>query len=1074
MPKKLLLVILSAILMPVVASAQSFLVDYFPVLVYGDTDIYKQVFNGVAVMFNNKTTVGFVTNVVGILAFIMIVWRLTFKHGSAGGGETGSAPWEMFFKQFAFLCIIMFVFLNPAFKSTVTIKDQRAFFGKQTIGGGATIVKVDNVPTVLAFVASGTSYLGYALVNLVDTAFASSRINSTRYSDVGFMTNFRLLSQGIKLGEGDPKEQEIQEENKFIDDARNFVKNCAFKYQALTGDKEINLNVGETTLAGLDPAKWKYKGNIGFLEAAPGIKCQDYYNDLMNTFQKFEKKFEERSIRAMGLDPLSARPALKAMSESVLAAPNNVAGHKSAMNGYTQYHLKSSIDSVVGQARYADSLGVTGANAEAINQSLNSAQTKMIDITSQARFLFSAQTLPKALHILIAILYAIFPFMLVVVAIRGYPEGLKVLYYFAGGMLSMELIKMSLALVHNLVSYITATDGATLLSAASNAIANGNGVDYNKVIHGEKYYQYMAEQATLAADIGTAAMFMIPMVIATGQVKLLGSALGGAVSGHAPNQDLKGAHAEMAKANDAENRGMDSVVDGYSTAAVMKGIEENNAAIASISKMDYYNDFNKGQVGQQMQQIGSVAGYGSELKSPEDFQNVLDGGRFQGVQSVSNMKSLGKEFVSEQNFKYSEDSNGRALARTLGNDATAKTIGSARGLLAGDFFDKDGNLKDNREGNLYTQGLENQARISANQTAGVGKLGEFTREQMNAIQYGAEAGALGQIAQGNALRAVHGTGQGFQDSYSKTAYMNAHQSLSQQKGSAQAYDSETHGGSIKIAESMGRVNNATALRGHSLSVSAHGSESSMIGANAGDAMEKAFVQSAEHSAKVSAGVRDAKGRMDMGSDYALGKHAQALAQTGKEIGDAENFASGAAAAANELVKKAEMAAGENAQSSTLKKATDNVGTVTDAMLLASPATSLAAAANLAKKHLLGGESIGDKAQASFNNTALKKSIDNTYNQEVAQDKGVKRARGVEQAIAEGDFVSMGALSTSQRFSMSAGSVFGDMNVNSSGGMQGSFQSGVSFSHNESRNYSFSINFTEIFNVGWKCFWRYEC
>lgn len=104
MPKKLLLVILSAILMPVVASAQSFLVDYFPVLVYGDTDIYKQVFNGVAVMFNNKTTMGFVTNVVGILAFIMIVWRLTFKHGSADGGETGSAPWELFFKQFAFLC----------------------------------------------------------------------------------------------------------------------------------------------------------------------------------------------------------------------------------------------------------------------------------------------------------------------------------------------------------------------------------------------------------------------------------------------------------------------------------------------------------------------------------------------------------------------------------------------------------------------------------------------------------------------------------------------------------------------------------------------------------------------------------------------------------------------------------------------------------------------------------------------------------------------------------------------------------------------------------------------------------
>ena len=69
----------------------------------------------------------------------------------------------------------------------------------------------------------------------------------------------------------------------------------------------------------------------------------------------------------------------------------------------------------------------------------------------------------------------------------------------------------------------------------------------------------------------------------------------------------------------------------------------------------------------------------------------------------------------------------------------------------------------------HTQGLENQARISANQTAGVGKLGEFTREQMNAIQYGAQAGVLGQIAQGNSLRRVFGTGAGFQESYSAMA-----------------------------------------------------------------------------------------------------------------------------------------------------------------------------------------------------------------------------------------------------------------------------------------------------------------
>ncbi|CAM3467694.1 hypothetical protein [Helicobacter labetoulli] len=40
---------------------------------------------------------------------------------------------------------------------------------------------------------------------------------------------------------------------------------------------------------------------------------------------------------------------------------------------------------------------------------------------------------------------------------------------------------------------------------------------------------------------------------------------------------------------------------------------------------------------------------------------------------------------------------------------------------------------------------------------------------MNAIQYGAEAGVLNQIAQGNSLRRVFGTGTGFQESYSAMA-----------------------------------------------------------------------------------------------------------------------------------------------------------------------------------------------------------------------------------------------------------------------------------------------------------------
>lgn len=919
----------------------------------------------------------------------------------------------------------------------MTIKDQRAFFGQQTIGGGATIVKVDNVPTVLAFVASGTSYLGYALVNLVDTAFANSRVNGTRYSDVGFMTNFRFIARtsGTGLGEGDANDPGIKKERNVVSDLRTFVEKCAIPYQTLTGDTFDALDFGFPTLEAWDPKNWLYYDNVKFLEAAPGMGCKDFYAKIINDFNGVANKYERRSIEAMGMNPGTAGPALKAMSESVLAAPSNVAGPTSKMNGYTQYHLRASLDGVVAAARYADSFGVTGANAEAMNQSILSANAKMADITSQVRFLFSAQTLPKALHILIAILYAIFPFMLVVVAIRGYPEGLKVLYYFAGGMLSMELIKMSMALIHGIVSHITATNGAEILGAATGG--NGQTVDYNNIVHGEAYFRYMAEQATLAADIGTAAMFMIPMVIATGQVKLLGSALGGAVTGHAPNATMQSANAEMAKANDAENRGADKVVEGYAAAAVMKGIEENNAAIASLNKMDLYNDFNKGQVGQQTQQIGSVAGYGSELKSAQDFAAVRSGGMFQGVQSAANMKSLGQEFESEQNFLNGKHSDGRSLARTLGNDATAKTIGSARGLMAGDFFNEHGDFDTAREGNIYRQGLENQARISANQTAGVGKLGEFTREQMNAIQYGAEAGALGQIAQGKVLMDVHNRGQAFQDSYSKTAYMNAHQSLSQQKGSAQAYDKETHGGDIKIAESMGRVSNSIALRGHAASIQAAGSEENIVSANAGDAAEKALTQAVSHGAKVALGARHSNGGLNLGSEATSGIMAQALKDAGAAVGNAENTISNFQNSLKTMKDKTDAEHNEN-------YVKDPNSTATFARFAASnPMQRLEDIKNLP----ITAEGREGENWKKFQGGVI------LENQRL--DDAKTQADNAFNAAQGGDFAEAGKLSSVQNYTLGAAGTTGTFNA-SGGFVQGGTQSGVSLSHNTQHSYSSGI------------------
>ena len=350
-----------------------------------------------------------------------------------------------------------------------------------------------------------------------------------------------------------------------------------------------------------------------------------------------------------------------------------------------------------------------------------------------------------------------------------------------------------------------------------------------------------------------------------------------------------------------------------------------------------------------------------------------------------------------------------------------------------------------------------QTRISANQTAGIGKLGEFTREQMNAIQYGAEAGVLGQIAQGNALRAVHGTGQGFQDSYSKTAYMNAHQSLSRQKGSAQAYDSETNGGNIKIAESMGRVSNASALRGHAASIQAAGSEENIISANAGDAAEKTLQQVSSHIGKSrnlpngSANSRNPDGGLNLSSDATIGMAERAMAAGLKQSVQDTNYTKNVAAAGEKLQQQVtdEILSGYNdthnptfgkdrRAGAQLHKQAERLG--------GQLAATAAQGGNVSQEDWDQVTKLREEATKMDLKAALKK-----------KGKNEMAITGALDALKIGDTAGIVAGMSSEGQELGLNGVVGNFTTANGGGIQGGIQSGVSFSHNESRNYSFGTN-----------------
>ncbi|WP_394981032.1 conjugal transfer protein TraG N-terminal domain-containing protein, partial [uncultured Helicobacter sp.] len=489
--------------------------DNLPIYVYGDVGLYQKVFNGIAMIYSNQTFMDFALTVISMLAFILFVFRIMYRHNSATGGEVGTDPMSLAIKQFVFLTVVMVFFVSPTFKTTVTIIDQRVMSG--TVGTNnvnKTKAQVANIPVALALSASVSSVLGMGLVDLVDSAFSS--VDGVRYGDIGFMRNLESVGRDKAL-----RLNALPEGRIFSNMLANYLRGCIFRYASDTDDQNVvnALRVGATSIQALDPAKLMYPDAIDrYIVEEEGVTCTNYYNQLAQYFDTNlanNRKFEKAAMQKLGIQSTAT---LQKLGETLYANPNNVATANSALTPFLQYQLKASLDETVATAHYADSIGVSGANAAALNANVEAAFRKMVDVTKQGGFLFSAHTLPNVLHIMVAFVYAVFPFVFISAALQGYPNGLKVLSGYILGILFVEFCRMSMALAHDIVTYYTAMDAASVVfGVEADVLTNPNAIDPNTLEHGIAYYEYMAQQAELAANLGVSFAFIGPALIATGK-----------------------------------------------------------------------------------------------------------------------------------------------------------------------------------------------------------------------------------------------------------------------------------------------------------------------------------------------------------------------------------------------------------------------------------------------------------------------------------------------------------------------------------------------------------------------------
>ncbi len=358
---------------------------------------------------------------------------------------------------------------------------------------------------------------------------------------------------------------------------------------------------------------------------------------------------------------------------------------------------------------------------------------------------------------------------------------------------------------------------------------------------------------------------------------------------------------------------------------------------------------------------------------------------------------------------------------------------------------------------------------------------------MNAIQYGSEAGVLNQIAQGNSLRRVFGTGAGFQESYSAMANTQADMQNIQAKETARSAREHFKGigtssaegsaysrvsrlqadqrfeemqGSTDAYETARSVNSNIAREQANLSATSNFKSTQakldninpfdhkdaidkLSSATANEAGEKAFQSSVGFEEKVKQGAAYKDGTLKTSGAYGSGLEAQTRFDTGQTIANMKNAPANIQKSIDEQHKNTQAEHSENYK----ENANDfyKRGLTADNMAYGI-GVELKNLGGVAK--MLTGDY--DGARKIFNAQIRQ---DKAENQRL--EAALSQSTDALNAAKSGDFGSAGALTGAQNYTLGTAGTTGTFNA-SGGFVQGGTQSGVSLSHNTQHSYSSGI------------------
>lgn len=765
-------------------------VNEFPTYLYGDIRPIAAIYNAIA-MISSNTIYNTIISIAVLYSIFNIGFLVITKADLISALKSGS-----------FTIGALSVLLVPV---DVHLVDKRLDKGLITNYYDDSILgyeKISNVPWLVAITPSVATTISSDLIELVDTVFKGNTLNysgmkdigKVGFADIGFGNAYESINKIVENYSFD--ELGTTDALNFKSDFKSYLSECVLPMSVT--NKKVSANLLAPTkdiYSALAPAEIGVDSTYSITRRdGTSTDCVSFYNNEIKTnITSLTTDTNSKIAKLVGVPDVLA---LKGLDRIALADIQSdvFASSTAQLTIYAQNLAAAPLVQSLFENYYR---GTPISGQDIANNITGAKSTAAIQTQGLGQFKWMSQILPYALHFLFGIILAASILTIIMAMARGLYQGSAVARNYFAGFIQFESIRVSLALVNNLVLYYSVIDAADKLTAFG-----GNPIAITRI---PSYLNYIATMEGISGILGISAIFIIPMIALKGDVTSAASAMQ-SLSGRYQGNDIDNATEAISKSSAREKAlatneeaitaklskmGLSvpagrAPIDYYNS--VTNDLQRMNSGIGNMINQDKMDNYSKGVVAKTTSDISNTAGFGSTANL-DSISKVSQ----QDGQVMGNTTNFTDSMRSSTGWDGTKVARGRAL-EGVGKDLS--TMGASDSVQNSDL-------------EQFAKGSSNQGKMNMAKTLGAG-LVNITNKDLEDLQYGSKAGIDSEIGKAKGVRKNYD--QYGEDAYKTTSEYGERSNMSKtmakldaQGGMEGAISIDTKDSSFKASQQKGSV-----------------------------------------------------------------------------------------------------------------------------------------------------------------------------------------------------------------------------------------------------------------------------